>query len=67
MVDPMTMVFHMSDSSEHLITVPRDQVDSLLADVSEAMRMHNQLVFPTAKMLFNGAHIVAVVPKVVTP
>jgi hypothetical protein len=64
--DYVTMVFHMSDGSTHPLHVPRDEVDSVLLGVAEAMRENNQLLYPTAKMLFNGAHIVAVVPKVLT-
>lgn len=64
MNDYVTMIFYMSDGSQHSLDVPRDEIDSVLLGVATAMRENNQLLYPTAKMLFSGAHIVAFVPKV---
>jgi hypothetical protein len=59
----VTMVIRMSDGSEHLVGIPSKEVDGFLIDVTNAMNNQGQLMLPKAKMLFNGVHIVAVVPK----
>jgi hypothetical protein len=61
--DPVVLVVYMVSGAQFELRVPQAEVDDVLADVADAMRYRNQLLFSTAKMLFNGAHISAVVPK----
>lgn len=58
-----TLVIHLSDGSQHLITLPREGVDALLAQASQVMGEEGQLFLPSANMLFNGRHLVAIVPE----
>lgn len=63
MSDSVTLILHMSSGSTIAVSVAREGVDDLLTDAAEVMRSRGQLLLPGAKMLVNGAHLVAVVPK----
>lgn len=63
MTDMVTLIFYMVSGSQHQVSVPRNEVDGLLAQAADIMRDRGRLLLPGAKMLINGAHLVAVAPK----